>query len=1234
MNATSLASCGAFLRVSSMRFRRILLSCFWGGVILLLTQIASATTYTVTNTLDSGAGSLRDALTSVNAGSGGDTIVFSGVAGTVTLNSPLILSKDVTIAGPGANLLTISGNDTVQVINVASGVTVTISGLTIAHGFSAIGGGGIYVGTTATLTVNSCVFSNNVAASGSSSVGGAISNSSVNLLTVNKSTFAYNKALKAGSPTPLGGAIYTSGPAEVDNSTFFGNSSTQGSGGAIAGFAIRLLTVKNSTIVGNSASLVGGVSGGSLAVSNSIVAGNTGTIDCSGTCGSTGPNLIGGGTPALGPLQNNGGPTPTMLPLLSGTGIIGVGLNSTLASDQRGFVRATSGASDLGAVQTYNLTVTTVADITNGGTTCTGVDPCSLRDALALAESHGSGDIIPLDGLQGTITLTSPLPDITTDINISGPGAHLLTISGGNLFGVFNITAPSAVTNISGVTIANGNSGAHGGAGITNLGASLTLNNCELNDNRAAGQDGGALFNSGNGRATVTNCTFSGNSSDSGGAINNNGVLAVTNSTFFGNTAQADYGGGILNQGTATITSSTIAGNTANAQGGGIQNSGAITVNNSVVAGNIEPGSANDDCGSCGTQSASNLFSTAGTPVTGAQAMLAPLAFYGLNQTVRTMLPLPGSPAIQAGDPTLLPSDLSTDERLLPRTLSSKVDLGAVEANYTSIQFVQQPSTTTVNRTMSPAVTMSVTESGTTVPNIPLSITFSGGGVLHGPLSKSTQAPAVLGDPALASFDDLSGDTVGTGYTLTSTITVTPPAVLPAQTLRANSDPFDITALISTTVNISPAPPTSVVYGSAPIMLNGTANSSGTPTGQPVNYQVVSGPGRIAGNTLTFSGVGTVTVNASAAASGNYAAASASFNIVVTPAPLTVTVGNASRAVGAPNPVFSSTASGLVNGDDLGDSITVTYSTTATTASTAGTYPIAAIVSGSAAGNYATIIVQGRLTVTALTSAPAVTVGPTAPITGQPVTLMATIPTTGQTTPTGTVTFYYNGIPIGTGTLNASGTATLTTSSLPVGTGAITIVYSGDSNYVSSTSVPVSITVAAAPVLDFTLSLTSAQSQTVISGAAAPYAVRVAPTSSAYPGVVTFTATGLPPGATVTFSPTTIAANAGSAPVNLIVQTASIVGMNKLEGNATSIAVSLLLLPLAAARRMRRTAAAAGRYIFMMFVLLAGAVTAMGLTGCGTHNGFLGHAPQNYNITITATSGTIQHSVNATVNVQ
>ena len=97
MNASPFASCRHLLRVFSVNLRKALWNSFCCIFFLLLTQIGSAATYTVTNTSDTGAGSLRAALTSVNAGSGGDTIVFSGVTGTITLGTELGISQSVSI---------------------------------------------------------------------------------------------------------------------------------------------------------------------------------------------------------------------------------------------------------------------------------------------------------------------------------------------------------------------------------------------------------------------------------------------------------------------------------------------------------------------------------------------------------------------------------------------------------------------------------------------------------------------------------------------------------------------------------------------------------------------------------------------------------------------------------------------------------------------------------------------------------------------------------------------------------------------------------------------------------------------------------------------------------------------------------------------------------------------------------------------------------------------------------
>ena len=115
---------------------------------------SNAATITVTKTSDSGAGTLRQAISDNEAAGGGNTINFS-ITGAITLTSgELLIIKDVTITGPGARLLTVqrstaSGTPNFRIFRVVppsgGSVTVSISGLTIANGFPpANSGGGIY----------------------------------------------------------------------------------------------------------------------------------------------------------------------------------------------------------------------------------------------------------------------------------------------------------------------------------------------------------------------------------------------------------------------------------------------------------------------------------------------------------------------------------------------------------------------------------------------------------------------------------------------------------------------------------------------------------------------------------------------------------------------------------------------------------------------------------------------------------------------------------------------------------------------------------------------------------------------------------------------------------------------------------------------------------------------------------------------------------------------------------
>ncbi len=145
------------------------------------THTAAAATLTVINTNDSGAGSLRQAIAA--AAQTNDVIVFApGVTGTITLTSgELVVDKHVTITGPGATNLTISGNNASRVIKVsgANGLVVTLSGLRIANGRitgnpnANFGGGGIYNGF-AKLTLRNCEIVNNVQIGESTGQGGGI----------------------------------------------------------------------------------------------------------------------------------------------------------------------------------------------------------------------------------------------------------------------------------------------------------------------------------------------------------------------------------------------------------------------------------------------------------------------------------------------------------------------------------------------------------------------------------------------------------------------------------------------------------------------------------------------------------------------------------------------------------------------------------------------------------------------------------------------------------------------------------------------------------------------------------------------------------------------------------------------------------------------------------------------------------------------------------------------------
>src|SRR5262249_9498128 len=159
---------------------------------------------------DSGSGTLR-----AGVASGADTIHFaSGLHGTIKLASEIAITSSLTIDGPGANRITVSGNNVTRVFDVSGASThLTIDGLTIANGKAttvgpAVFGGGL-LNNGADVSLSKVVFASNQVGDGTSYAGGgAIANLGKAHLTTDHTDFLNNVARGASTDFGNGGAIY------------------------------------------------------------------------------------------------------------------------------------------------------------------------------------------------------------------------------------------------------------------------------------------------------------------------------------------------------------------------------------------------------------------------------------------------------------------------------------------------------------------------------------------------------------------------------------------------------------------------------------------------------------------------------------------------------------------------------------------------------------------------------------------------------------------------------------------------------------------------------------------------------------------------------------------------------------------------------------------------------------------------------------------------------------------
>ena len=568
-----------------------------------------------------------------------DATVFAGKQ-TITLsagNLPPFIS-DVTVSGPTARGagVTIAGQNRIS-FQTNSG-TVTLSALTVTNSYIAV-----YTRSGAT-TVQNCTLNGN--SFGIESQGGDF--------TVRNCTFSGNSNI---------GIANTGDTATVTSSTISGN-----------GFGIYNDSHNSKTTT----------------VSNSIVSGNTNdTINIS----DGGFNFIGGDA-KLGPLKDNGGPTDTFA-LLSGSPAIDAGSNALIpagvTTDQRGagFPRIRGGRVDIGAFELdppqsgASFVVNTADDHDDG--TC-GTNDCTLREAIGAANGNGAGmDTIKFDaqvfGSTQTITLAQGEIAITAAVSIQGPGARLLTISGGNASRIFNIGAgntwqtgpPGSMTTIAGVSLVNGNGNNDNGGAIF-INDTLTLNNCTLADNLATG--GGAVFGSNASTLTLNGCTLARNTANGGGAIFTSGSLSLLNCTLAGN--RAGQGGGIYAN-DLSLLNCTVTGNFLSTigAGGGIFANGTVTLDNSIVADNQAYGDPNVS----GTIAAGSRNNVIGGSA--AQAGLDPDGLKNNGGPTDTIALTTRGSAVNRGSNDAA-NGLATDQRGpgFPRIVSGKVDIGAFESAF------------------------------------------------------------------------------------------------------------------------------------------------------------------------------------------------------------------------------------------------------------------------------------------------------------------------------------------------------------------------------------------------------------------------------------------------------------------------------------------------------------------------------------------------------------------------
>lgn len=487
------------------------------AIVLLFWQAppAHAAAITVNTTLDTiandGKCSLREAIINANnddqsgstectSGAAGlDTITITAT-GIITLASKLpTITSTITIVGPGAGVLTISGNNVTQVAHVDGLGTLNLSGVTLARAFGITGGAIVNSGI---LRITDSVFFSNTVNAGSGASGAAIWTGSGSTLNITNTQFYFNAATGPGAN---GGAIHNfDGTVTIVDSYFSGNSATS-LGGAIENESNRL-NITNTDFTNNSASSGGGV--------------------YNSPTGSGSHATFTGGTFFINTATSGGGI-----------------YNAHALTMTNGTFSANSATDDGGSIYTSNYTATISNTIfyshtaTRGGGIFNNFGVLNISNSTLYSNTASTSSLFG-SGAGGGIYSNGGSADIANS-TLHGNTAGRFTGSGGGIYTVGGTTILNSSTLFD--NTASGFFASGGGIYIT---GTLRITNSTIAGNFASGLvgGGGGIRNGAGGTLYLTNSTVAGNGAPlgAGGGISTTGTVNSRNTIFANNTASAD----------------------------------------------------------------------------------------------------------------------------------------------------------------------------------------------------------------------------------------------------------------------------------------------------------------------------------------------------------------------------------------------------------------------------------------------------------------------------------------------------------------------------------------------------------------------------------------------------------------------------------------------------------------------------------------------------------------------